>query len=771
MQKHRQSTRAILLVGVAIVAVAFYLSYVTITEPYVGLNVKKDEQGDWVVTNVDPVGWASEEGIEKGDEIVDLNGIPPGAHRSIRKFGVIDNFSKITVQQDEGKVTYDDDEQELLLSSTLLYHTVIPVLVFVVLFTFSGFIYMKKRDDRAALMFSAFLLVVGYGYISAGASARTDDLARFINGLSLLMVPALFLHFLSHYFKRYSIKLVSRRMLVSLYTINLLIVLMDTYSIFIPMGDQYSLVRQLQLFGFSFGIFLCLYILITRYINYRKTIHKAVFQNMIFGIVISFLPFILLTAMPSAIVGIDIIPASITSVFLLFLPLFFLYLILSNRLFDIDFINSRIRYYSFLSLVFTVLIIGILVVATSFTVVQWIRIAILLYVSFGLLFYLEDKLHIRPKLFGEKFNYQVSLDRFSKDLPKLLNRAELDDRLIEEVKSVLPVNRVALVKYGKDTWDVKEIKGDETISVIALRENVDKRIRMKAPGDYVKIHQGMCFLVSESNDALYLLWVDQKVNHTPFNEDERYWLQMLAHYTSIVYENFQLIEGVTEELKRSMYQNTDAPLWLSRLLFNLSEKERARLASDLHDEALQEQLVWYRKMEAMMDDKDMPDQFEEELSEVKEGLLGVVQQIRETCTFLRPPFLRETGIVEALNQLMDYYRMRSDYQVDFHSEGFGASLDHEHSLAIYRVVQELLNNASKHSGASFVEFELKSDRGMIVLNYKDNGVGLPEKNKQDLSKGMGLTGIRQRVRSLEGHVEFLSSDEGGLELSMALFME
>nr|WP_255688601.1 ATP-binding protein [Pontibacillus sp. HN14] len=220
-----------------------------------------------------------------------------------------------------------------------------------------------------------------------------------------------------------------------------------------------------------------------------------------------------------------------------------------------------------------------------------------------------------------------------------------------------------------------------------------------------------------------------------------------------------------------MYQNTDAPLWLSRLLFNLSEKERARLASDLHDEALQEQLVWYRKIEAMVEDEKMPDHFEEELFEVKEGLLGVVQQIRETCTFLRPPFLRETGIVEALNQLMDYYRMRSDYQVDFDAETFKATLDHEHSLAIYRVVQELLNNATKHSGASCVEFELKSSQGMIVLNYKDDGVGLPDQQTQDLSKGMGLAGIKQRVKSLEGHVEFLSSEEGGLELSLALFMK
>ncbi|QHE54078.1 ATP-binding protein [Pontibacillus sp. HMF3514] len=750
-----------------ILLMALYLVYVTMTQTYIGINLNQNQEGQWEVSAVDPIGWAGHHNIQRGEVLVEVNRKQPDEHRSIRRYGVIGDIEQLKTRKKGVESEYTTFPPTN--SDTLLYHTIIPSIVFVILFALSSFIYARKKEDRTALILSLFFLNVGLGYLSAGASARADIIARFIAGLSFMMTPTLFLHFLVTYFLRYRIYFIRLRTLIILYGVNLLIVLIDTFSFFFNIGGLYSIIRNAQLILFSFEIFWCLAVLVIYYFKYRKTIHKPVFQNMIFGIVVSFFPFIFLTALPSSFFGVDIIPPPVSAVFIIFLPIFFLYLVLTNRLFDIDFINSRLRYYSFISVLLTVLIIGPLtLVVTDITIVGWIRLTLSIYAACILFFYLEERFGFKPRFMSKKHNFQDRLDQFTKDISNILKREDLDSRLIKEVKEVLPVASVSLVQFHKADASFKLIEGDKGFPEHGFRYQYKENNDVNEAGDIVRLARGKCFIISERHESLHILWVDNKLNHTPFNQDEISWLKTMAHYTGIVYQNFQLIEGVTEELKQSMYQNNEAPSWLLRLLFNLSEKERARLAYDLHDSALQEQLVWYRKVEELLEEEKLSPPTERTLSQVKEGLLDVVQQIRDTCTFLRPPFLKETGIVQALQHLMDYYRLHANFFITFEGSQFTKQLDHEHSLAIYRIVQELLNNALKHSKAQLVQFDLKSEGDMVVLNYKDDGVGLPPQELSNNSQSMGLAGIRQRVRSLQGDVEFFSSSEGGFELAMFL---
>ncbi|KGP74230.1 sensor histidine kinase [Pontibacillus yanchengensis] len=750
-----------------IILLALYLLLVTFTKSYTGISAKQSSEGQWVVANVEEMGWGSINDIQKGDVILRVNDQPPSSHKPLKRFGVLGDLQELVIKRDQEIKHFT--VKNSIYSETLIYHSIIPFLAFSVLFSFSALIYARKKEDSTALLLIAFFLAVGFGYLSAAASARTDLLARFVNGISLLMIPVLLLHFYYVYFSKYHIKLLQPNILYFLYSINTAIVVIETVYLYLPISGFYTYIRHGQLILFSYEIVLCLSILVIFYFRFRNTIHKPVFQNTIFAIVVSFLPFIVFTAIPSTFFGVNLLPPAVTAACIIFLPMFFVYQVLTNRLFDIDFINSRLRYYSFIASILTVIIVSLLTILTSFSIVQWIRLVIIFFVTFIAFFYFEERLNIRPRVFGEKVNYQLSLDQFSKDISKILKREELDERLIREVKTVLPVNGVSLLECQKGHSVIHLVKGDHQYPEEEISHHCVEKANVKTTGEFFKVDKGLCYVISEMNDSLHLLWIDKKMNHTPFNKDEHRWLKTLVHYTSIVYENFQLIEGVTEELKRSMYQNSEAPFWLLRLLFNLSEKERARLASDLHDAALQEQLVWYRKVEELLEEREIPNHVTGELTEVKEGLLDVVQQIRETCTFLRPPFLKESGIVEALNYLIDHYRLRCDFSVEFNAQQFSVELEHEQSLAIYRIVQELLNNATKHSQATTVEFDLKSEGGMVVLNYKDDGVGIPrEELKKRHSESMGLDGIRQRVKSLQGNVEFYSPEEGGFEMAIVL---
>ncbi|MFQ3544068.1 hypothetical protein Q7A53_08270 [Halobacillus rhizosphaerae] len=744
--------------------VALYLVYVTISITYAGIDVTKNVKDEWEITDVDQIGWASKRNLKEGDRVVEVNSQPPGDYYSIKRYGVIGKLDEMVIVRDGNKIKYE--VKSPLNYNTLLYHTFIPGLVFAVLFILSVYIFYKKSNERLTYFLIAFLLAVGLGYLSAGASARTDTIGRFINGCSLLLVPVLFLHFYYYYFLKFNIKLLNGKLIAFLYLINLMTVLLDTVTMYVFIGKVYAVIRNLQLILFSIEILLGLFLLIFYYFRFRKTIHKPIFQNTIFSIIISFFPFIFLTVLPSTLLDVELLPAPVTAAFLIFLPIFFFYLVVTNRIFDIDFINSRLRYYSLMSLILTTVIVGLFVFFTNMTWVEWARLMIIMYVSMVVFFYLEEKLNLRPRLVRDKLNFEISLDRFSNDLSQIVKREELDERLVKEIRDVLLVSSVSLLKYKKKDGFVGLVYGDYEFPADYIKEYITHKDERLKTGDAFFIEHGICYVISERHESVRVLWVEQKINHTPFNLDEQRWLKTISHYTSMVYENFLLIEGVTEELKESMHQNQNTPAWMLRLLFNLSEKERSRLASDLHDSALQEQLIWYRKIDDFIEDKEFPVQYNAQLKQLREGLLGVVNQIRETCTLLRPPFLKETGVVEALNYLIHQYQVRESFDVTFTYRKFSSELGDDQSLTIYRIVQELMNNAAKHSLAKNVHVDLKSEGDMVILNYEDDGIGIKKVENDASSPSMGLAGIRQRVNSLQGNMEIFSSGDGGVEIAI-----
>jgi len=238
---------------------------------------------------------------------------------------------------------------------------------------------------------------------------------------------------------------------------------------------------------------------------------------------------------------------------------------------------------------------------------------------------------------------------------------------------------------------------------------------------------------------------------------------------SIVYDNLYLIEGLTENLESIMQQQGQkASPWLLRLLFNLSENERRRLAADLHDSALQDQLVWYRRLEIVMQDIQQPSPLHTELSLIKEGLLDVIHQIRETCNELRPPLLREMGIVRSLELLFEEMQLRTNYAIQFQAHSFSRDLNDEQILVLYRIVQELLRNAVKHAKATQIEIELEERQTQIYFRYRDDGIGLDLQQVQVSFQHMGLSGIQERVASLEGNITFQSEQGEGLEVLITL---
>jgi signal transduction histidine kinase len=244
------------------------------------------------------------------------------------------------------------------------------------------------------------------------------------------------------------------------------------------------------------------------------------------------------------------------------------------------------------------------------------------------------------------------------------------------------------------------------------------------------------------------------------------WLETITRYVSVLFEHFVLIEDLTKNLELAASKQV-APTWLLRFMFNLSENERKRLAQDLHDSLLQEQIIWYRKLSLLLGAKSINGELREQLEQIAEGLLDVVYQLRIICNELRPPVIINEGLTSSLESLFEFTQLRTNYQIYFESEAFIHKLDDEVLIGLYRIVQELLANAAKHSFATEVHIILASEGKLIYLNYKDNGIGMNLPGEDSL-KSMGIYGMKERVRSMDGTIVFRSSEKKGLAVNISI---
>jgi two-component system sensor histidine kinase ComP len=200
----------------------------------------------------------------------------------------------------------------------------------------------------------------------------------------------------------------------------------------------------------------------------------------------------------------------------------------------------------------------------------------------------------------------------------------------------------------------------------------------------------------------------------------------------------------------------------------LSENERKNLSQDLHNAALQEQIIWYRKIEQLSTSQLIAEDLRDQLQQITQGLLDVIYQIRITCNELRPPMLKEEGLISSLEALFEFTQMRTNYSIQFEAGDFHHTLSDNQLIGLYRIVQELLANATKHSNAMNVRITLFSQPDRIQLIYEDNGVGMDLSKMEDSFKSMGVYGMKERVRSMEGTIRFHSQPNNGLAIFITI---
>lgn len=181
---------------------------------------------------------------------------------------------------------------------------------------------------------------------------------------------------------------------------------------------------------------------------------------------------------------------------------------------------------------------------------------------------------------------------------------------------------------------------------------------------------------------------------------------------------------------------------------SVQEKERNRIARELHDEIASQLNIIHLNVHLLRQKTDRNDsEMLEIIEHISKSLKVSSTRTREISHELMPPLLQKFGLTTALEELIQAINMSNQLVVEFSGTEHIEIKAHLKILHIYRMVQELLNNTIKYAAAShvFISFE-KKDNNLLFI-YQDNGCGFDVAN---VKRGQGMYNIETRIRILHG---------------------
>lgn len=198
-------------------------------------------------------------------------------------------------------------------------------------------------------------------------------------------------------------------------------------------------------------------------------------------------------------------------------------------------------------------------------------------------------------------------------------------------------------------------------------------------------------------------------------------------------------------------------LILTKAILEGEERERERIARDLHD-GLGGMLAGVKINFSTWASEHLNNEKHEEFFKILSQLDRSVSELRHIARNLMPESLLNFGLETALHDLCQFY-IRKDLEIDFQPINIHKDLLLSTQLTIYRIVQELLANAVKHSGATNILLQCSHSQDHFFITIEDNGRGF-KKDTTDPSKSMGILNLKNRVDYLQGKMEINSDTEG-----------
>jgi PAS domain S-box-containing protein len=301
-------------------------------------------------------------------------------------------------------------------------------------------------------------------------------------------------------------------------------------------------------------------------------------------------------------------------------------------------------------------------------------------------------------------------------------------------------------KEARETrWPDRELE-------IAAREGrfADEGLRVRKDGSTFWASVVITALRDESGELRGFSKVTRDLTERKALEERTHQLnkELRNHVTELL-ETQRQVELRTLELQR-----------LSGQLMRVQDEERRRMARTLHDDLGQE--LTALKLE--LDIRDGSDHSKGSLALARELTESALGKVRNLSYLLHPPLLEESGLLPALHWYFEGLQTRGQLRISFEYRPLPfPRLPREVETTVFRIVQESLTNICRHSESQDARIELIQDIGNVTMRVRDFGKGIPE-SKLGISTffGVGIGGMRERVKQFNGEFRILKAEPGTL---------
>jgi two-component system sensor histidine kinase ComP len=343
---------------VLLTGLQLWFTYVTFHYPYIGVYVEKNNESQWIIQKFELNITHLPLELQKGDQIISIDDKAPDKHYTVKNYALIEQANKISVLRNGSTLEVNTINHKI--SEPGYFYNLIGELIS---FCIALVMYLNSSDSKSARFLSFLFLMVGLAFMCLEASPRGDPIAKILISCIVMALPFVFLHFLIIFFKeKGNIHLPSRYIYYYYGLIGLITLPCILYFTPYPAYQYYHFYFDFILLSFVIGSLLVFGFLLSFYFKYhrQKTYFSSIIKIIWFAFILSFMPLALFTFLPEILFNKDIITPYITAYCTLFFPLIFCYLLISKKLFDIHLILRRIISTTIISLIPSLILVGLL---------------------------------------------------------------------------------------------------------------------------------------------------------------------------------------------------------------------------------------------------------------------------------------------------------------------------------------------------------------------------------------------------------------------------
>ncbi len=632
----------------------------------------------------------------------------------------------------------------------------LPLLFSAIISIFTYIIYTQSRKKSSHYLIY-FLLTGSLAYFTAFGQAIGIYMAIFIFTISFQLSGWYFNRFITEIlFNKRMIR--GRQVKTEKLNQSLMFAVMS-FSLFAYFtGEMQFLAKVIYILYFFLNIIMPL-LKITQLLIFNKKGHQRFLIWMLLIPMVALGPFIFLHALPLLFDSIWL-NAYTAAWFFFFLPIGYTYLILSKKLLDLTFIFNRTIYYGSLAMVPTFIITIILIwINPVLNILNSIQVFVIIFLVCTVFLFIKEELdyYFRNSLFQDKNNSIQFIEQLVKDLTNIMTFKDLEIFVAQKINNQLKMVDVTIIKYDIET---KKVKSNYLLGNSDFKDIPFQLVLKETNHTLIEYQNYLGLFLSKQSNVVHYLWIRKQAdNQVGFNISDKSWLITFVSYIRLTFENIMMNEKCVEQIFEGKEQ-TSSPL--SRFLFHFAETERKRLAGDIHDTILQDQIFVYQKLDKLAS-HNCP-----EISDIRDKLKHIIDKTRQTCIELLPNTLTNNGLSFSLNELFNQLQQRAPFYLDFEIEVVTEKLDsYEKSIAIYRVIEELTNNVIKHSSAERVSLYVWEADKHIYIDYIDDGKGFHLEDVMHNDQ-IGLRSIIERIKSVNGDIEFATSTPKNVQIYITI---